>query len=91
MNMPTVNVRLDHLQGKNRTPDELLAQIQQLQAAGLRLNLQVQRPDGLALLQQLPEVKKQQQPTRPSMTRLLLLGVLASGASIATGLLHLYL
>ena len=84
--MATINLSFDHLYGAGCKPEEIMAQIQALEAAGLHVNLQVRLPKGMEMLQQLPAVKKQQMPRHPlRLAGLFILGVIASMTIFAIG------
>lgn len=90
--MAHVNVSFDHLYGSGCPPEEILQQVQALEAAGLQVNLQIRQPEGIQMLQQLPDVKRQRAPLhRLSLVSLLLIGTLAGGASILFGLSGFFL
>lgn len=82
---PNVHIRLDPKWQKKVTPEALLGQIQALETAGLRVNLQVQEAEGLAFLQQLPAVKQAVPRQQLGLPWLLLGGILASGTMIVSG------
>lgn len=84
--MATINLSFDHLYGAGCQPEEIMAQIQALEAAGLHVNLQVRLPKGMEMLQQLPAVKKQRMPFHPlRLAGLFMLGVIASITVLVLG------
>ena len=89
--MANVNLSFGHLYGHGCKPEDILEQIQALEKAGLKVNLQVQEPEGLKMLQQLPSVKQQQQSSRLGLPVLIILGTLGSLASILFGLSGFFL
>ena len=84
--MATVNLSFGHLVGYGCEPEEILAQIQAMEKAGLKVNLQVQEPEGMKMLQQLPEVRQQQRPRRLGLPALMSIGALGGLAFILLGL-----
>ena len=82
----TVNLSFGHLVGYGCKPEEILAQVQAMEKAGLKVNLQVQEPEGMKMLQQLPEVQQQQTPRRLSLPTLMSIGALGGLAFIWLGL-----
>ncbi len=85
--MATVNLSFGHLVGYGCKPEEILAQVQAMEKAGLKVNLQVQEPEGLRVLRELPEVQQHQRAThRLSLPVLMGIGALGGLASILLGL-----
>lgn len=84
--MATVNLSFGHLVGHGCEPEEILAHAQAMEKAGLKVNLQIQEPEGLRVLQQLPAVQQQQVSRRFSLPILMGIGVLGGLASILFGL-----
>ena len=90
MDNTSVNLQVDHLRTW-ANDEEVARQIQALQAAGLRVHLQVQEPDGLQLLQQLPAVRARVKPRARFLALRMALGLVTGLASVGVGLAHFYL
>lgn len=85
--MTMITVSFDHLYGAGCNPAEILTQVQALEAAGFKVNLQVRQPAGMAALQQLPAVKQQRLHLHPlRLVGLLVLGIILSVTCLAFSL-----
>lgn len=88
--MAKVSLHFGRLARVGYKPAEIVRMAQALEAAGIHVNLQIQDPEGMKLLGQLPALQTQQERQfRLSMIRLLVVGVLMSLVPLLYGALGL--
>lgn len=87
--MANINLSFGHLYGYGYEPEEIMRHVRALEAAGHRVNLLIQQPEGVKMLLKQPSVSKRND--RRVMTTLVVIGLLASVASIMFGMMGLHL
>lgn len=87
--MAKTKLDFDRLAKAGHSPAEILKIVQSLETAGVSVNLQVNGPEGMKLLGQLPVLQKQERQAHLGMASLLVVGVLASLIPLLYGLVSL--